>query len=82
MYNVTVNEGNNPDKQDAWLPEKFGQNRDGRGKVRRKMGREKSARTGADAAEATTRNTKTTGKSRMFRWKRNMAFLRLIKRNT
>jgi hypothetical protein len=44
------------------------------------MGREKSARTGADAAEATTRNTKTTGKSRMFRWKRNMAFLRLIEK--
>jgi hypothetical protein len=48
--------------------------------VRRKMGREKRARTGADAAEATTRNTKTTGKSRMFRWKRNMAFLRLIEK--
>jgi len=50
--------------------------------VRRKMGREKRASIGADAAEATTRNTKTTGKSRRFRWNSNITFLRLVNRNT
>jgi hypothetical protein len=41
------------------------------------MGREKRMSKGADAAEASTRITKTTGKKRMFKWNSNMAFLRL-----